>query len=315
MATEVESTRLNRAVLIAAPAGRAGSAAIDAPKVETQFASFWRVFRRDQAAVLGAGILTVVILVALFGPFFAPYSPTEQNTNLRLAPPGTGGYLLGGDQLGRDVLTRMLFGARLSLLAGFVPLCLALLVGAFFGLTSGFYGGKVDMGISRGVDVALAFPSILLAIGIVSALGPGLQNAMIAIVLVAIPSFTRVIRGAAISVRDLEYVYASRSIGTPEWRILLKHILPNCLAPLVVYSTLELGRMIIFAAGLSFLGLGVQPPTAEWGAMLADGRGVLATAPWVATIPGLAIFVVGLGANLLGDGLRDTLDPHMRGVR
>lgn len=315
MATEVESTTLTRAVLVAGPPARRSTLLVKETQVETQLASFWRVFRRDQAALVGASILLVMVLVAIFGPLFAPFSPTEQNTALRLAPPGTSGYLLGGDQLGRDVLTRMLYGSRLSLLAGIVPLCFALLIGAFFGLTAGFYGGKIDMAISRGVDVALAFPAILLAIGIVSALGPGLQNAMIAIVLVAIPSFTRVVRGAAISVRDLEYVQASRSIGTPEWRILLRHVLPNCLAPLIVYSTLELGRMIIFAAGLSFLGLGVQPPTAEWGAMLADGRGVLATAPHVATIPGIAIFVVGLGANLLGDGLRDTLDPHMRGAR
>jgi peptide/nickel transport system permease protein len=299
---------------VARVGGLARPAVQDDDAVPSPLAEFWRRFSRDRAAVVGGMILLAAIVIALVGPAIAPYGPTTQQAELRMAPPGTGGYLLGGDQLGRDILSRLLHGARLSLAAAAVPLVISLACGLSLGMIAGYYGGAVDMAISRCVDIVLAFPAILLAIGIVSALGPALQNAMLAVAIVAIPSFTRIVRSAVIGIRGVEYVQASRALGAPDRRILGRHILPNCLAPVIVYSTLELGRMIIFASGLSFLGLGVQPPTPEWGAMLADGRNVLATAPHVATIPGLAIFLVAVGANLLGDGLRDTLDPRMRGA-
>lgn len=273
---------------------------------------FWARFSRDKAAVFGGALLLFALLVALLGPMLTPFDPTAQNSALRMATPGTNGYLLGGDHLGRDILSRLLAGARLSLTVGFLPVVMAVGFGLFFGLAAGYYGKRVDMVISRGIEIVLAFPSILLAIGIVSALGPGLDHALLAIVIVAIPSFARIVRGTVVSLRELEYVHAARMCGASDFRIIAKHIVPNCMAPIIVFSTMELGRMLIFAAGLSFLGLGAQPPTPEWGAMLAEGRNVLAQAPHVATIPGLAIFVVALGANLLGDGLRDTLDPRMR---
>lgn len=274
--------------------------------------AFWTRFSRDKAAVAGAIVLLAVLGVAIFGRALSPYDPVAQNSALRMASPGTGGYLLGGDNLGRDILSRMLSGARLSMTVALIPLALALVFGLILGLVSGFYGGTVDMTVSRIMDVVLAFPAILLAIGIVSALGPDLRNAILAIAIVAVPSFARIVRSTVLSIRAHDYIQAAHSLGAGDLRIISRHILPNCIAPVIVFGTMELGRILIFAAALSFLGLGAQPPAPEWGAMLADGRNVLAQAPIVATIPGLAIFLVALSANLLGDGLRDALDPHMR---
>jgi peptide/nickel transport system permease protein len=278
----------------------------------SELRAFWNRFSRDKAAVVGAFVLLLVLGLVVFGRALAPHDPIAQNSLLRMAPPGTGGYVLGGDGLGRDIFSRVLSGARVSMTVAVVPLLIAVAFGVIFGLVTGFYGGPIDMTLSRTMDVLLAFPAILLAIGIVSALGPGLQNAILAIAIVAIPSFARIVRSTVLSIRAHDYVTAARSLGAGDARIVGRHILPNCVAPVIVFGTMELGRILIFAAALSFLGLGAQPPAPEWGAMLADGRNVLEQAPIVATIPGLAIFIVALSANLVGDGLRDALDPHMR---
>jgi peptide/nickel transport system permease protein len=275
---------------------------------------WWRRFSKDRAAVLGGGIVFLVLLLAIFGPWLAPFDPAAQNTSLRLVHPGNGEYLLGGDQLGRDILSRLLYGARASLLVAGVPLTVAVACGTLLGLLAGYYGKLLDMLIGRVFDVLLAFPAILLAIAIVAALGPGLTHAMLAIVIVAIPAHARIVRSVVLSQRALEYVVSARACGVSDFRILWRHILPNSIAPIIIFASLDFGRMILFGAGLSFLGLGPQPPAAEWGAMVAQGRDVLAIAPHVATIPGLVIFTVVLGANLLGDGLRDTLDPRLRGT-
>ncbi|MCX6024150.1 MAG: ABC transporter permease [Chloroflexi bacterium] len=295
-----------------APAPAAVTQLTKRKQTKTGFADFWTRLKRDRAAIFGLAIVVTAITLAIIGPWIAPFDPTAQRSDLRMAPPGTSGFLLGADHLGRDILSRLLYGGQLSLIVGLVPVLAASTIGVILGLTSGYYGKWVDMAISRFQDVQLAFPAILLAIGIVAALGPGLRNAMIAVIIVAIPSSTRLMRASVIAIKQLEYVSAARACGATDGRIIFRHILPNAVAPLVVYATLELGRMMIFAAGLSFLGLGVQPPTAEWGAMLADGRNVLGLAPHVATIPGLAICTVAVGLNLMGDGIRDAMDPRLR---
>ena len=276
-------------------------------------ADVWARLRRDRAALIGGALVLTIVALAIFAPWLAPTDPIDDvKTQFRHTPPGTAGFLLGADHLGRDILSRLLYGARLSLLAGFLPVIVSALIGLSLGVAAAYYGGRTDMVIMRIMDVVMAFPSVLFAIGIVAALGPGLLNAILALTIVAIPSFARIVRGSILSIKEREFVEAARVLGARDRRILRDHILPNALAPVLVYATLETGRMVIFGAGLSFLGLGVQPPEPEWGAMLADGRGVLQLAPHVATIPGLAIFALTLGLNLFGDGLRDALDPRLR---
>lgn len=275
-------------------------------------AQFGRRLLKDPAACIGGGIVLTVVLIAIIGPWIAPYEPTDQNLARRLAPVGSDGFILGTDQLGRDILSRLLYGARTSLIIALIPLTASVALGVALGLISGYYGKLLDMITGRVFDILLAFPAILLAIGIVAALGPGMINAMLAIIVIAIPENARIVRGIVLTLKELEYVDAARALGASNRRIMWRHILPNSLPSIIVFTSLNLGRMIIFAAGLSFLGLGPQPPTAEWGSMLAQGRTVLPIAPHVATIPGLAIFTVVLGANLFGDGLRDILDPRLR---
>jgi peptide/nickel transport system permease protein len=280
----------------------------------SQAAIAWRSLRRDRLALAGLAVVLLAVLGAVFAPFLAPHDPYGVNAAARLLPPGTPGHLLGTDDIGRDIASRLLWGGRLSLWVAAVPVLVSGTLGLILGLVSGYARGWVDQVLMRALDVVLAFPSILLAIGIAAALGPGLQNVVMAIVVVSVPIFARLVRGLVLSVREREYVEAARCLGASTARIVLRHVLPNVLPTVIVYATLETGRVIIFAAGLSFLGLGVQPPAADWGAMLAAGRQVLAVAPHVATIPGLVIFVVTLGFNLLGDGLRDALDPRLRGT-
>lgn len=271
-----------------------------------------RSLRRDLLAQAGLAIVVLAVLSALLAPVLAPADPYQVDALRRLAPIGTPGHPLGTDDIGRDVLSRLLYGGQISLRVAFVPVLISASLGLLLGLCSGFYLGWFDTLAMRVLDILFAFPSILLAIAIGAALGPGIEHAVLAIVVVSVPVFARLVRASVLAVRHQEYVEAARACGATAPRLMFRQILPNVVSPLIVYSTLETGRTVIFAAGLSFLGLGVQPPAADWGAMLAGGRNVLAVAPHVATVPGLAIFLVTMGFNLLGDGLRDALDPRLK---
>ena len=265
--------------------------------------------KRHRLALAGAAVLTVLSVTALLAPLLAPFDPFEHNLYNRLRPPSLT-HPLGTDDFGRDILSRIMYGARISLRIGLVAISIALSLGTSLGLIAGYRGGWSDMLIMRLVDILLAFPSILLAIAIVAVLGPGIDNVMVAVSIVMIPQYARLVRASVLFIREQAFVEAARALGAGEFRILWYSVLPNCMAPLIVQSTLSLGTAILDAAGLSFLGLGAQPPTPEWGAMLAGGRELLFKAPWVMTFPGLAIFLVVLSLNLLGDGVRDALDPR-----
>lgn len=276
----------------------------------TQLARIHRFFGRSWLAMSAFTILGAFVLVALFAPVVAPYDPNAQDLAARLQPPLTEGHLLGTDLLGRDVLSRLLFGARISLIIGFTAVVISGAIGVTIGLASGYFGGKLDTLVMRVVDSWLAFPFLLLAIAIVAVLGPGLRNLVIALVVTGWVIYARLVRGETLSLREREYVMASRGLGENHLRIIVGHVLPNLLAPVLVVATLELGIVIVTEASLSFLGLGVEASTPTWGAMLADGRAYVERAWWLATLPGLAIFAVVLAVNILGDGLRDALDPR-----
>ena len=276
---------------------------------ETWGRMIWKRLRKHRLAVAGGVLLVGFLLLALAAPLVAPYDPLAQDLYNRLAAPSVS-HPFGTDDFGRDILSRVIYGSRISLRIGGVAVLLALAVGTAIGLTAGYWGGVLDQGLMRAMDLMLAFPSILLAIGIVAVLGPGLENAMLAVGIVAVPQYARLVRASALSVREQDYVQAVRALGAGDLRILVFAVLPNCLAPLIVQSTLGLATAILDAAGLSFLGLGAQPPTPEWGAMLSGGRELILSAPWVLTFPGLAILLTVLAFNLLGDGLRDALDPR-----
>lgn len=278
------------------------------------FSLFWKSIRHHPLALTGGGLLVLLGAAALLAPLLAPADPLAQNLYQRLQPPG-GANLLGTDEFGRDVLSRVLYGARISLRLGVLAISAALGAGTLLGLLAGYRGGLADTLIMRLMDLMLAFPSILLAIAIVSVIGPGIDNVMIAVSIVLIPQFARLVRAAVLSIREHNYVEAARALGGSDSHILLWAILPNCLVPLIVQSTLSLATAILDAAGLSFLGLGAQPPAPEWGAMLSGGRDLLLRAPWVMAFPGLAIFAAALGLNLFGDGLRDALDPRGAAMR
>ncbi len=291
-----------------AVASRASGAA--RRRLVTRRRSAWDRLRRDPLLLGACALLSAVVGAAALAPLIASIDPTRVDPRLRLAPLGTAGHVLGTDQLGRDMLSRTLWGGRVSLVVGIVPVACSALVGTGVGLVAGYYGGALDHVVTRTLDVLFAFPAVLLALAIVSALGPSIFNAMLAITIVAIPSFARLVRSLVLGLRQRAFVEAARSIGAGTRRILIRHVLPNTVSHVIVYGTFETGKTIVFAAALSFLGLGVQPPTPEWGAMLSEGRTVLATAWHVATIPGLAIFLVSLSLNVLGDGVRDALDPR-----
>ncbi len=272
------------------------------------FDDIWRQFRKQRLGLIGGGILCMLLLVALLAPVLAPYDPLAQDLYQRLQSPSTD-HWFGTDDFGRDILSRIVYGSRISLRIGLIAISLALTGGTLFGLVAGYRGGMVDMLIMRLMDLMLAFPSILLAIAIVAVIGPGIENAILAVSIVLVPQFARLVRSSVLTVREATYVEAARALGATESRLLFYSILPNCTAPLIVQTTLGMGTAILDAAGLSFLGMGAQPPVPEWGAMLSGGRELLLRAPWVMTFPGLAIFTVVLGLNLFGDGLRDALDP------
>ena len=271
-----------------------------------------RMFRKSRGAVLGLGLVLALAAAGLLAPLVAPHDPNEVDTARRLARPLTPGHPLGTDEFGRDLLSRLLHGARISLAVGLAATALAAAAGSVCGLVAGLGGGAWDQTIMRSIDTLMAFPYFLLAIAIIAALGPGLVNGMIAVAVVNIPFYSRIVRATVLAVRETEYVQAARALGVSELRLSLTHVLRNCLAPVIVAVTLNVGGMITALAGLSFLGLGVQPPVSDWGSMLSSSRQYINVAPHVATLPGLAIFAAVLGFNLLGDGLRDALDPRLR---
>lgn len=270
-----------------------------------------RRLSRDKLALAGLAIMGAFALTAILAPVLAPYDPIEQSLVDRREPPSSQNPL-GLDDLGRDILSRVIFGARKSLQVGVLSVTMAIVVGTWIGATSGYLGGWVDSLVMRIMDIMLAFPALLLAIAIVTILGPGLLNMLYAIGIVSIPVYARVARASVLGVKVQDYVLAARSLGASPVRILVRHVMPNCLTPLIVQGTLGIGTAILDAAGLSFLGLGAQPPTPEWGAMLGQGRYAMFTAPHIVLFPGLAIVLTVLGFNLLGDGLRDALDPRLR---
>ncbi|MGJ7525966.1 ABC transporter permease subunit [Variovorax sp. GB1P17] len=278
---------------------------------------FWTAFSANRGAVIGLVIIALLLLVALFAPWIAPHAPNETNSAVFLLPPawqqgGNISYLLGTDAIGRDILSRLMYGARLSLSIGVAVVVLSVIVGVVLGLIAGFFRGMLEIAIMRLMDIVLTLPSLLLAIVIVAILGPGLINAMLAVAIVVLPHYVRITRAAVIAEVSRDYVTAARVSGAGTLRLMFREVLPNCAAPLIVQASLGISTAILDAAALGFLGLGAQPPSPEWGTMLADAREFVLRAWWVVTFPGLAILAAVLAFNLLGDGLRDALDPKLK---
>lgn len=281
------------------------------PRVDTELRQVWRHLRRNRMAMVGLAILLLFMLSAIFAPFLTPYDPIQSDFEKTFQPPSAEN-LLGTDNLGRDVFSRILYGSRISLAIGFISVSIGLLIGLPVGALSGYYGGKFDLFVQRIIDILIAFPGILLAIVIVTILGVGVENVMIAVGIASVPIYTRLVRGSVLSIKEQGFVAAARALGIGNARIIIRHIMPNCLGPIIVQSTFQVATSILWAAGLGFLGLGAQPPDPEWGAMLARGREFIRTSHHLTTYPGLAILFMVLGFNLLGDGLRDALDPRSR---
>jgi peptide/nickel transport system permease protein len=275
-----------------------------------------RLIRR-RTALFGMAVVAVVILTAVFAPALSPFDPLEQDISQRLKEPGWQDaqgrvHPLGTDHLGRDILARIIYGSRIALLVGLSAVIISGVLGMLIGLVAGYFGGRVDDFLMRLADVQLAFPFILLAIAVIGVLGPSLRNIIAVIGVSSWVVYARVVRGEVLSIRERDFVQAAVALGSRDGRILLRHVLPNAFTPWLVVATLDMARVIVIESALSFLGLGVQPPTPTWGGMLADGRVYLSTAWWLATFPGLAILITVLGINLFGDGLRDTLDPRLK---
>ncbi|WP_187968007.1 ABC transporter permease subunit [Aquibium microcysteis] len=301
---------------------QASTAALDKAKAgevtrRQRFAEFWFYFSENKGAVIGLWVFLALVVLAILAPLIAPHAPNAQYRDAVLLPPvwqegGQATHLLGTDQVGRDMLSRLLYGAQFSLFIGIVVTTLALTGGIFVGVIAGYFRGWVDTVIMRLMDIILAFPSLLLALVLVAVLGPGLMNAMIAIALVLQPHFVRLTRAAVMAEKGRDYVVAAKVAGAKPLRLMFRTILPNCMAPLIVQATLSFSTAILDAAALGFLGMGAQPPTPEWGTMLAEAREFILRAWWVVTLPGLAILVTVLAINLMGDGLRDALDPKLK---
>jgi len=303
--------RPDRTIESVQPRGSAVSATL------ARMRAFTRAVSRSKAGMVGWAGLTLIGLMALFAPVLAPQDPLQQDLAQRTGPPtislfGLGPHPLGNDQLGRDILSRLIYGSQVSLLVGATVVLLGGSTGVTLGILAGILGGWPERIIMRLVDIQLAFPLILLAISIVAVLGPSLPNLIGALALTGWVSYARIVRAETLALREREFVTAARSLGAGQWRIASRHILSNIVAPAIVVATLELARVIILEASLSFLGLGIQPPTPSWGRMLADGRDFVATAWWLATFPGLAIMLLVLSVNLVGDWLREYLDPRLR---
>ncbi len=280
-------------------------------KISSPWRDAWRSFKKNKIALAGTFIVIFFIFIAIFAPLLMPYEPNEQILLDRFEAPSST-HWFGTDDFGRDILSRVIMGARISLMVGFTAVIGSIIVGSLLGVVAGFYGRWIDTIISRIFDIMLAFPSILLAIAIVAILGPDLQNALIAIAIVNVPLFGRLIRSKVLSVKEEEYITAARAIGMSNFRILTHHIIPNSISPVIVQGTLAIATAIIEVAALSFLGLGAQSPDLDWGKMLDDSRAYFVQAPWTMIFPGLAIMLTVLGFNLMGDGLRDAMDPKMK---
>jgi len=271
---------------------------------------FWRRFKRNRLALFGAVIILSLAVTAIIAPLIAPFDPNQQDILHRLEPPSAK-HFLGTDDLGRDLLSRIIYGTRVSLLVGFVAVGIAIMIGALLGLFSGYFGGRLDALIMRLVDIMLCFPTFFLILMVIAFLEPNIWNVMIVIGLTGWPGLTRLVRGECLSVREREFVQAAKALGLSNLRIMLVHLLPNVMAPVLVAATLGIGGAILTESALSFLGLGVQPPTASWGNILTAGKDYISTAWWLSLYPGLAILITVLAYNLLGEGLRDVLDPRM----
>lgn len=280
-------------------------------KKRSQWLEVWRRLRQNKSAMVGLGIIIVLILSALLADIVAPFGIDDQNLMNALQTPNSN-HWFGTDNFGRDIFSRVVHGSRISLQVGFIAVGIAMITGGTFGAIAGYYGGKLDNFIMRMMDILLAIPSILLAISIVAALGPGLSNVMIAVGISSIPSYSRIVRASVLTLKDQEFVEAARAVGANDVRIIGRHIIPNSMAPIIVQATLGVAGAILSAAGLSFIGLGIQPPTPEWGAMLSSGRQFIRDYPHMTAFPGLAIMITIFGLNLLGDGLRDALDPRLK---
>lgn len=287
------------------------------PSRRQRLAEFWYYFSENRGAVIGLVVFILLVIIALLAPAIAPHAPQAQYRDAVLLPPvweegGRAAFLLGTDAVGRDILSRLMYGAQYSLFIGVVVTSIALVGGIFIGVIAGYFGGWIDTVIMRIMDIILAFPSLLLALVLVAVLGPGLTNAMIAIAIVLQPHFVRLTRAAVMAEKGREYVVAARVAGAGPLRLMFRTILPNTMAPLIVQATLSFSNAILDAAALGFLGMGAQPPTPEWGTMLAEAREFILRAWWVVTFPGLAILITVLAINLMGDGLRDALDPKLK---
>jgi dipeptide transport system permease protein len=278
---------------------------------------FWRSFRENRGAVFGLAVVTVIVLAALLAPWIAPYSPIEQYRDTTKLPPAfvTGGdwrFLLGTDAVGRDMLSRLIYGARISLFIGLSVMLVSAVTGVALGLIAAYFGGLVDVAIARVMDLIVSIPSLVLAILIIAIIGPNLTNTIIAVTIVYLPRYVRLVRASALAELSKDYVTAARMAGASPFRLMTRTVLPNCMPPLIVQGALGVSDAILEAAALGFLGLGAQAPTPEWGSMLADAREFIQAAPWLVTLPGLAILITVLAINLMGDGLRDALDPKLK---
>jgi peptide/nickel transport system permease protein len=287
------------------------------PWADREWVTLLRRLVRRRTALFGMLVVLAVMLAAVFAPLVSPFDPLEQDIGQRLREPGWQDeqgrvHPLGTDHLGRDILARIIFGSRIALVVGLAAVAISGVIGMLIGLVAGYFGGRTDDFLMRLADIQLAFPFILLAIAVIGVLGPSLRNIIIVIGVSSWVVYARVVRGEVLSIREREYVHAAVALGSRHWRVLMTHVLPNTFTPWLVVATLDMARVIVIESALSFLGLGVQPPTPTWGGMLADGRVYLSTAWWLATFPGLAILVTVLGINLFGDGLRDTLDPRLK---